>query len=145
MGGKTVGSKEEDGAARGAGAGRAASGSKPKAKAVRRDTAGAARAKAAEPAPVQQPSDPLPLRLKELVDQVSKGTGIARRDARPVVDAVLAALGQALHGGRPLALPPFGRAKVTRRKGSDAIETLTVKLRRGGSRKRDEGLAGVEE
>ena len=89
--------------------------------------------------------EPATLRLKELVDQVAIRTGAPQRDVRAVVDAVLVALGQALDADRPLALPPFGKARVIRHKETIRSDTLTLKLRRGHAGKHDEGLAETDE
>lgn len=65
------------------------------------------------------------LKLKDLVDQVAEATGNKKSDVKPVVEAVLSALGSALATGRALAVPPLGKVRVVKTKGP----SLTLKLR----------------
>lgn len=71
------------------------------------------------------------LRKKDLVERVVTASGAKKKDVRGIVEAVLAVLGDALHAGEILALPPFGKARVNRQKDTAGGETLVVKLRRG--------------
>jgi nucleoid DNA-binding protein len=102
-----------------------------------------------EPATAGSPMSGSPmsgaLRLKDLVEQVSSLTGSRKRDVKPVVEATLSALGQALAADRVLALPTFGKARVNRHRESGGGETLTIKLRRREGGKANEGLAASEE
>ncbi|WP_175482034.1 HU family DNA-binding protein [Gemmobacter aquatilis] len=77
------------------------------------------------------------LKTKDLVTLVVQATGINRKGVREVVDATLAAIGDALSKGQDLNLPPLGKAKVGRQKGkTDGDgELLVVKLKRGGEKK----------
>lgn len=54
------------------------------------------------------------LRKKELVDRVVDQSGAKRKDAKPVVEAVLDILGAALTEGRELNLRPMGKLKISR-------------------------------
>ena len=69
------------------------------------------------------------VRKKELVDRVVARTGVKKRDAKPVVEALLAELGAALAEGRSLVLPPLGRAHVNRTKDIEDGRVITIRLR----------------
>ena len=70
------------------------------------------------------------LKMKDLIDKVVGTTGAKKADVRQIVDATLAALGDALSNGDTLNLPPFGRAKVSRAGDASSGKAMTVKLRR---------------
>lgn len=72
------------------------------------------------------------LRKKELIERVVKASGIKKKDAKPVIEAMLQVLGDALTAGEELVLPPFGKAKVNRQKDLAQGEMMIVKLRRRG-------------
>lgn len=65
------------------------------------------------------------LKLKELVDLVAVSTGSRKPEVKPVIEATLTALGEALATGRSLAVPPLGKLRVVKTKGP----ALTLKLR----------------
>ena len=69
------------------------------------------------------------LRKKELIETVVTRSGIKKKDAKPVVDAMLAVLGDALADNRDLILPPLGRIKIRREKKLPNGRVLTVKVR----------------
>lgn len=73
------------------------------------------------------------LRKKEFLERVVETSGAKKKDAKSVVEATLKLLGDALAAGEALVLPPFGKAKVNRQKGTNSGELLVVKLRRGGA------------
>lgn len=64
-------------------------------------------------------------KLKDLIDQVAQATGGKKSDVKPVVEAVLTAMGTALATGTAMALPPLGKLRVVKNKGP----ALTLKLR----------------
>ena len=70
------------------------------------------------------------LKMKDLIDKVVTSTGAKKADVRAVIEATLAALGDALSNGDTLNLPPFGRAKVSRTADAGSGKAMTVKLRR---------------
>lgn len=74
------------------------------------------------------------LRKKELIDRVVAASGMKKRDVKPVVEAMLSVLGDALSKGEALNLQPFGKAKVTRQKPLDNGEVITTRLRRNHAR-----------
>ncbi|MGJ5618928.1 HU family DNA-binding protein [Sulfitobacter sp. MF3-043] len=69
------------------------------------------------------------LRKKELIETVVTRSGVKKKDAKPVVDAMLAVLGDALADNRDLILPPLGRIKIRREKKLPNGRVLTVKIR----------------
>lgn len=56
----------------------------------------------------------LALTKKELVDEAVLRSGIKKKDAKPVVEALLAVLGEAVAEGRDLNLRPFGKLRINR-------------------------------
>ena len=73
------------------------------------------------------------LKMKDLIDKVVAATGAKKADVRGIIEATLAALGDALSKGNTLNLPPFGRAKVSRAAEAGSGKAMTVKLRRNGA------------
>lgn len=59
---------------------------------------------------VQEPE----LKKVDLIDKVVERSGIKKKDAKPVVEAMLAELSEALSGGRELNLQPFGKLRYNR-------------------------------
>jgi DNA-binding protein HU-alpha len=70
------------------------------------------------------------LRKKELFERVVEVTGAKKKDVKPIVEATLKALGDALSSGDELVLPPLGKAKVNRQKDLGSAEMLVIRLRR---------------
>ena len=60
-------------------------------------------------------SDPA-LKKKELINTVVERSGIKKKDAKPVIEAMLAVLGQTLAEGREMNLQPLGKIKINRAK-----------------------------
>ena len=69
------------------------------------------------------------LRKKELIDDVVTRTGMKKKDVKPIVEATIAALGEALTTNRELVLPPFGKLRVRREKEMSNARVLTAKIR----------------
>lgn len=65
------------------------------------------------------------LKLKDLMETVASATGSRKPEVKAVVEATLAALGEALATGKSLAIPPLGKLRVVKNKGP----ALTLKLR----------------
>lgn len=74
------------------------------------------------------------LKKKELIERVADAIGGKKKDVKEIVEATLAALGEALQKGEALHLPPFGHAKVSRSKGEGKESSMTVKLRGAGEK-----------
>ena len=116
---------------------------------------GTARAK--KPAKAAKAGDALVLtekaagvKLKDLIDRVARSSGAKRNVVKPIVEATLKVVGEALDAGESLTLQPLGRIKVNRSKESGGGSTLTIKLRRGktgagGVKAGDEALAEAGE
>ena len=69
------------------------------------------------------------LRKKELIDRVVSKNGAKRKDAKPVVEAMLDVLGDALAQGEELNLQPFGKLKINRQKEMAGAKVFVCKIR----------------
>ncbi|KIN66529.1 DNA-binding protein HU [Sulfitobacter donghicola DSW-25 = KCTC 12864 = JCM 14565] len=96
------------------------------------DTSNTPRANTATPSvvdtlsPVVMSND---LRKKELFELVVERSGMKKKDVKPVVEAMLAVLGDAFGEQREMNLPPLGKLKVQRGKELPDGRALVVKLR----------------
>lgn len=72
------------------------------------------------------------MKKRDLLEKVVKRSGIKKKDAKPVVEAMLAVMGEALVEGRELNLPPFGKLKTNRIKDTGNARILNCKLRQAG-------------
>ncbi len=70
------------------------------------------------------------LRKKELIEKVVVRSGIRKRDAKPVIEAMLEELGMAVSEGRGLVLPPMGRLKIIRQKDTANGQVTVIRARR---------------
>lgn len=73
------------------------------------------------------------LKKKELIDTVVERSGIKKKDAKPVVEAMLAVLGQAIAEGRELNLQPFGKLKINRSKEVQGGSVIVAKIRQSNA------------
>jgi DNA-binding protein HU-alpha len=92
----------------------------------------------AAPAPITGPVEGGFMKLKPLLDRVVARSGSGRMVARPVVDAVLIELGEALRRGETLALPGLGKIKVkTPKEGAKGpgIPLRLLPMAEGGAKK----------
>lgn len=78
------------------------------------------------------------LKKPDLIDRVVERSGEKKRHVKPILEAALAVLGEALSKGEELNLQPLGRVKVNRHRVDDDAELLILKLRRNA---RSLGLA----
>ena len=69
------------------------------------------------------------MRKKELIDAVVAQSGVKKRDAKPVVEAMLQILGDSLRDGRELNLQPLGKVMVRRSKKTQSGTVLMTKVR----------------
>ncbi len=69
------------------------------------------------------------MRKKELIDAVVERSGIKKKDAKPVVEAMLEVLGEALGDNRELNLLPMGKFKVVNEKDLGNGKMMRVKVR----------------
>ena len=103
-------------------------------------TAADAAAQAPEPEVVvnETPKITAPeLKKKELIDTVVARSGVKKRDAKPVVEAMLAVLGETIADGRELNLAPMGKLKITRMKKTTKAHIITTRLRRNDQHQAD--------
>ena len=76
------------------------------------------------------PTEPDPvLRKRELLDAVITKSGVRKRDAKPVVEAMLEVLASALQDGRAINLQPLGKFSVKNEKKLENGKVLTAKIR----------------
>lgn len=73
------------------------------------------------------------LKKKELIEAVVTRSGIKKKDAKPVVEAMLAILGEELGEGRELNLQPLGKMKINRIKQLANGRIVMCKLRRSNA------------
>lgn len=71
----------------------------------------------------------LPMRKKELIDLVVERSGIKKKDAKPVIEAMLAVLGETIGGGRELNLQPLGKLRINRSEERSNGRIIICKLR----------------
>lgn len=122
-----------------------------------RKAAPAAKAAAApDPAPAPTPATDTPpvarvkgptLKIKDLVTRVAEASGGKRKGVKEIVEATLAALGDALSKGEDLNLPGLGRTRIARTAEKDGGSLMTLKVRRGAHKKKEakEALAEDED
>ena len=106
---------------------------------------------AAETAAPTLPASPaaLPeLKRQELLAEVARRTEIRRNVARPVLEAALAVIGEALAEGRDLNLAPLGKLKVNRMRAAGTGRVIVARIRqgaKGADADRGEDDAGMKE
>jgi len=90
----------------------------------------AAKTTTARPAGASEPLVPTPvLRKKELIERVVARSGIKKKDAKPVIEAMLAVLGEALASGEDLNLQPLGKVMVKRVKEHTNAKVMVTRIR----------------
>jgi DNA-binding protein HU-alpha len=84
-----------------------------------------------EPAPSEPALDPAQseMRKEQLLDAVAARSGVKRKDVKPVVEAMLEVLGEALGDARELNLKPLGKLKVARIKRVANGRVIQLRLR----------------
>ncbi|WP_255509490.1 HU family DNA-binding protein [Oceaniovalibus sp. ACAM 378] len=76
------------------------------------------------------PDTMVELKKTELIEQVILATGAKKKDAKPLVEATLAALGKALDDGRVCNLQPLGKLMINRTQDKGNVQVMYLKLRR---------------
>lgn len=76
------------------------------------------------------------MKKRELVDKVVERSDIKKKYAKPVVEAALAILGEALAEGRELNLQPMGKLKYNRTKETANARIIVAKIRQRNSNDR---------
>ncbi|MFP4328215.1 MAG: HU family DNA-binding protein [Paracoccaceae bacterium] len=90
---------------------------------------------AAAPKPAAPEAGPAPqfltpaMRKRELIDAVVTRSGIKKKDAKPVVEAMLAVLGETLAEGREINLLPLGKGKINRAHETANGRVIVLRLR----------------
>ncbi|GEK70416.1 HU family DNA-binding protein [Paracoccus denitrificans] len=79
---------------------------------------------------IAEPEPAKVLQKRQLLAQVARRTGLRNSEVKAVVEATLAELDEAIAAGMTLALPPLGRARISRRNDSSGGEVITLRLRR---------------
>jgi hypothetical protein len=69
------------------------------------------------------------LKKKEVLDEVVERSGIKKKFAKPVIEAMIDVLGEALSEGREINLQPFGRIKQQRTKDTSNAQIIVAKIR----------------
>jgi len=70
------------------------------------------------------------LKKPDLFDRVVAASGAKKRDVKPIVEAALAVIGDALSAGEELNLPPLGKVKINRQRKDKSGDMLVVKIKR---------------
>ena len=86
-----------------------------------------------QPREILEPEAAKVLQKRELLALVARRTGLRNSEIKTVVEATLAELGEAIASGMTLALPPLGRARISRRNDRSGGEVITLRLRRATS------------
>jgi len=73
------------------------------------------------------------LKKRELIDKVVERSGVRKRNAKPVVEAMIDILGEAISEGRGLNLQPLGKLKHQRRKETGNATVTVAKIRQSKS------------
>lgn len=69
------------------------------------------------------------LKKRELIDLVVARSEIRKKFAKPVVEAMLAVLGETLAEGREMNLPPLGKLRINRAEDKGTARIIICKLR----------------
>lgn len=70
-----------------------------------------------------------PLKKQELIAKVVERSEVAKKHAKPVIEAMLAVLGDALAEGRDLNLQPMGKIKRKRMKENEKARIIVANIR----------------
>jgi nucleoid DNA-binding protein len=75
------------------------------------------------------PSETPELKKKDLIAQVVQRSGVKKKFAKPVIEALLVVLGDAIAEGRELNLQPLGKVKVTNTKSVANGKVMNTRIR----------------
>ena len=73
--------------------------------------------------------DPAILNKKQLIEDVVTRSGIKKKDAKPVVEAMLEVLGEAIAAGKTLNLQPFGKITLQKQNEKASARVSVVRIR----------------
>ncbi|MEL7255141.1 MAG: HU family DNA-binding protein [Pseudomonadota bacterium] len=86
----------------------------------------------------------LELKKRELLDQVVKRTDVKKKFAKPVLEAMLDVMGEALAEERPLNLQPMGRVMPKRTKEAGTNRVITARIRQSKTAAKDKSNAAAD-
>lgn len=91
-------------------------------------------------------SDP-EMKKVDLINAVVEKSGMKKKDVKPVVEAMLAVLGQAIAEGRELNVQPLGRIKVnnTKELSNSMVHTLRIRQSKNAVESDDGDVADAAE
>lgn len=99
---------------------------------TRKPAAAPAGAEQPEVASAGPPAPALPeLKRQELLAQVVRRAEIKKKFAKPVLEAALAVIGEALAEGRDLNLAPMGKVRINRAREAGNGRVLIARIRQG--------------
>ncbi|MTH80081.1 HU family DNA-binding protein [Paracoccus aestuariivivens] len=78
----------------------------------------------------EDPDNAKVLQKRQLIARIAHRVGRRNAEVRDVVEATLTELGDAISAGQTLALPPLGRARISRQKDVSGTEVVVLRLRR---------------
>ncbi|MET4126895.1 HU family DNA-binding protein [Roseovarius sp. MBR-6] len=85
------------------------------------------------------------LKRQELLAQVVKRADIKKKLAKPVLDAALAVIGEALAEGRDLNLAPMGKVKINRVRDLGKGRVIIARIRQGAAGRAERDAEDDEE
>lgn len=73
------------------------------------------------------------LKKRELIEEVVKRSGVRKKFAKPVIEAMIDVLGEAIAEGREVNLQPFGKIKQQRTKDTANARITVARIRQSKS------------
>ncbi len=77
---------------------------------------------------------PVILGKKQLIEEVVARSGIKKKDAKPVIEAMLDVLGEAVAAGKTLNLQPFGKITMQKQNEKASARVSVVRIRQSNAR-----------
>ncbi|WP_158968275.1 HU family DNA-binding protein [Chachezhania sediminis] len=84
------------------------------------------------------------LKRRDLIDMIVAETGVKKKFAKPVIDAMLAQMGATLAEGRPMNLPPMGKLRVNRSTETEGATTYFCRVRMPKLKTEDDAVESGE-
>ena len=85
------------------------------------------------------------VRRKDMIGRVAESSGLRPNQIKPVMDAVLRELGEALARGEALNLPPLGKLSINRTRETGNADIIVMKLRRSKAMVEADGADGDDQ
>ncbi len=73
------------------------------------------------------------VRRKQLLDRVAEMSGTRKQIAKPVIEATLAVIGEALANGEEVNLQPLGNIKIKRATENESANVIHARIRQSKS------------